>query len=91
MLACALAKAGIDVLLLDAESHPRFSIAESMIIEASEVMRSLTEAIEDHDFLQGRCPMSLQCAISLREVTTSGNDRSTPRGAHCRSLPHPWY
>ncbi len=40
-LAAILAKHGQQVLVLEAKSHPKFSIGESMILETSEVMRSL--------------------------------------------------
>ena len=46
MLACGLAKAGMRVLLLDGASHPRFAIGESMILETSEVMRSLADVFD---------------------------------------------
>jgi FADH2 O2-dependent halogenase len=41
-LACILAKEGLRVVMLDAGSHPRFSIGESMILETSEVMRAIS-------------------------------------------------
>ncbi len=41
MLACILAKAGQKVVLYDAGTHPKFAIGESMILETSEIMRSL--------------------------------------------------
>ncbi len=40
-LAAILAEHGQQVLMLEAKSHPKFSIGESMILETSEVMRSL--------------------------------------------------
>ena len=40
-LAAILAKHGQKVLVLEAKTHPKFSIGESMILETSEVMRSL--------------------------------------------------
>jgi FADH2 O2-dependent halogenase len=42
-LAALLARHGQRVLVLEAQSHPRFSIGESMILETSEVMRTLAE------------------------------------------------
>ena len=41
MLAAAMARQGVDVLVLEAGTHPKFSIGESMILETSEIMRSL--------------------------------------------------
>ena len=42
-LASILAKQGVRVILFEAKSHPRFAIGESMILETSEVMRTLAE------------------------------------------------
>ena len=42
-LAAILARQGFQVIVLDAGSHPKFAIGESMILETSEVMRSLAE------------------------------------------------
>ena len=42
-LAAVLARQGLDVLVFEAGSHPRFAIGESMILETSEVMRALAE------------------------------------------------
>lgn len=41
MLAAILARHGIKVLLFEAGNHPKFAIGESMILETSEIMRSL--------------------------------------------------
>jgi len=41
MLAAAMARNGVDVVVLEASSYPKFSIGESMILETSELMRSL--------------------------------------------------
>lgn len=42
-LGAILARQGLKVVLFEASSHPRFAIGESMILETSEVMRSLAE------------------------------------------------
>lgn len=42
-LAAILAKHGQRVLVLEAKTHPKFSIGESMILETSETMRALAE------------------------------------------------
>lgn len=42
-LAAILARNGLDVLMIEAKEHPRFAIGESMILETSEMMRSLAE------------------------------------------------
>ncbi len=42
-LAAVLARQGLDVVVFEAKSHPRFSIGESMILETSEMMRALAE------------------------------------------------
>ncbi|MEM9266755.1 MAG: NAD(P)/FAD-dependent oxidoreductase [Cyanobacteria bacterium P01_F01_bin.13] len=42
-LAAILARQGLTVILLEATSHPKFAIGESMILETSEVMRSLAQ------------------------------------------------
>ena len=42
-LASILARHGKRVIVLEAGSHPRFAIGESMILETSEVMRTLAE------------------------------------------------
>ena len=42
-LASILAKQGVRVAVFEAKSHPRFAIGESMILETSEVMRTLAE------------------------------------------------
>lgn len=42
-LGAILARQGLNVILFEANSHPRFAIGESMILETSEVMRSLAE------------------------------------------------
>ncbi len=39
MLAAILAKAGYRVVMIEKEAHPRFALGESMILEASEMMR----------------------------------------------------
>lgn len=41
MLAAAMARNGIEVIVLEAGSYPKFAIGESMILETSEIMRSL--------------------------------------------------
>lgn len=41
MLASAMARHGVSVLVLEAGTHPKFAIGESMILETSEIMRSL--------------------------------------------------
>lgn len=41
MLAAAMARQGVDVVVLEAGVHPKFAIGESMILETSEIMRSL--------------------------------------------------
>ncbi|MEM9002065.1 MAG: NAD(P)/FAD-dependent oxidoreductase [Cyanobacteria bacterium P01_F01_bin.86] len=45
-LAAILARQGCQVIVFDAGSHPKFAIGESMILETSEVMRSLAELYE---------------------------------------------
>jgi len=45
-LASILSRQGLDVIVFEAKSHPRFSIGESMILETSEMMRSLAELYE---------------------------------------------
>ena len=40
-LACVLAKQGLRVVMIEAKKHPRFAIGESLILEASEMMRSI--------------------------------------------------
>ncbi len=42
-LAAILAKHGLSVVVLEAGSHPKFAIGESMILETSETMRVLAE------------------------------------------------
>ena len=42
-LASILARHGQKVIVFEAHSHPRFTIGESMILETSEVMRTLAE------------------------------------------------
>ncbi|MEO1392244.1 MAG: NAD(P)/FAD-dependent oxidoreductase [Cyanobacteria bacterium J06634_5] len=42
-LAAVLARQGLSVILFEAGSHPKFAIGESMILETSEMMRSLAE------------------------------------------------
>ncbi|MEO1623337.1 MAG: NAD(P)/FAD-dependent oxidoreductase, partial [Cyanobacteria bacterium J06632_3] len=42
-LATILARQGLSVILFEAGSHPKFAIGESMILETSEMMRSLAE------------------------------------------------
>ncbi len=41
MLAAAMAHNGVKVIVLEAGVHPKFAIGESMILETSEIMRSL--------------------------------------------------
>ena len=42
-LGTILASQGMRVILVESKSHPRFAIGESMILETSEMMRSLSE------------------------------------------------
>ena len=42
-LGAILARQGLKVILFEAGSHPKFAIGESMILETSEIMRSLAE------------------------------------------------
>lgn len=42
-LAAILARQGLKVVLFEAGSHPKFAIGESMILETSEMMRSLAD------------------------------------------------
>ena len=42
-LGAILARQGLKVILFEAGSHPKFTIGESMILETSEMMRSLAE------------------------------------------------
>ncbi|ABW31015.1 NAD(P)/FAD-dependent oxidoreductase [Acaryochloris marina] len=42
-LGAILARQGLKVILFEAGSHPKFAIGESMILETSEMMRSLSE------------------------------------------------
>lgn len=42
-LAAILARQGIQVVMFEAKSHPRFSIGESLILETSETMRALAD------------------------------------------------
>ena len=42
-LSAILARNGLDVLVLEAGTHPKFAIGESMILETSESMRALAE------------------------------------------------
>ncbi|MBW7881867.1 MAG: tryptophan 7-halogenase [Caldilineaceae bacterium] len=42
-LAAILARNGLRVLVLEAQTHPKFAIGESMILETSETMRALAE------------------------------------------------
>ncbi|MEO0376787.1 MAG: NAD(P)/FAD-dependent oxidoreductase, partial [Cyanobacteria bacterium P01_A01_bin.17] len=42
-LASILARQGQTVILFEASSHPKFAIGESMILETSEIMRSMAE------------------------------------------------
>ncbi|MCG8348347.1 MAG: NAD(P)/FAD-dependent oxidoreductase [Chloroflexales bacterium] len=42
-LGAILARRGLQVIMFEAKSHPRFSIGESMILETSETMRALAE------------------------------------------------
>ena len=45
-LGMILARHGLRVLILEAKSHPRFAIGESMILETSETMRALAERFD---------------------------------------------
>ena len=45
-LASILARNGLRVLVLEAKSHPRFAIGESMILETSEMMRATAELFD---------------------------------------------
>ena len=45
-LASILARNGLRVLVLEAKSHPRFAIGESMILETSEMMRAVAELFD---------------------------------------------
>ena len=45
-LAAILARQGLKVILFEAGSHPKFAIGESMILETSEMMRSLAETYD---------------------------------------------
>ncbi len=45
-LASILARNGLRVLVLEAQSHPRFAIGESMILETSEMMRATAELFD---------------------------------------------
>ena len=42
-LGAILARQGLQVILFEASSHPKFAIGESMILETSEVMRAMAE------------------------------------------------
>ena len=42
-LATILARQGLQVIVFEAQSHPKFAIGESMILETSETMRALAE------------------------------------------------
>ncbi len=42
-LGAILARQGLQVVLFEANSHPKFAIGESMILETSEMMRSMAE------------------------------------------------
>ena len=46
MLAAAMARNGVRVLVLEAGVHPKFSIGESMILETSEIMRSIARVFD---------------------------------------------
>ena len=46
MLASILARHGIKVTVFEAGSHPKFAIGESMILESSEIMRSLASVFD---------------------------------------------
>ncbi|MGF1545617.1 MAG: NAD(P)/FAD-dependent oxidoreductase [Parvularculaceae bacterium] len=46
MLAAAMARHGVKTLVLEAGSHPKFAIGESMILETSEIMRSLARVFD---------------------------------------------
>lgn len=46
MLAAILSRIGLNVVVFEANSHPRFSIGESMILETSEVMRAMAETYD---------------------------------------------
>lgn len=39
VLACALVRQGVDVLLIDSSNHPRFAIGESMVPRSSQMLR----------------------------------------------------
>ena len=41
MLAAAMARNGVKVVILESSTYPKFAIGESMILETSELMRSL--------------------------------------------------
>ena len=43
ILGTILARNGLKVLIFEAKSHPRFAIGESMILETSEILRSMAE------------------------------------------------
>ena len=42
-LAAILARHGLKVIIFEAKSHPRFAIGESMILETSEILRSMAQ------------------------------------------------
>ncbi len=46
MLAAILARHGVNVMVFEAASHPKFAIGESMILETSEIMRSLASIFD---------------------------------------------
>lgn len=46
MLATILARHGIDVMVFEADTHPKFAIGESMILETSEIMRLLATVFD---------------------------------------------
>ena len=41
MLAAAMARNGVEVVVIESSTYPKFAIGESMILETSELMRSL--------------------------------------------------
>lgn len=51
-LGCILAKQGLRVIMIEAKKHPRFAIGESLILEASEMMRSIASFFDVPEIAQ---------------------------------------
>ncbi len=77
MLAAAMARNGIKVLVLEGGTHPKFAIGESMILETSEIMRSMAVAFDVPE---------LEVFSSEYFLSTAGSSHGVKR--HFSFMPH---